>query len=410
MKQNFKRTKISCYFTCFQGASVFALPALLFMTFRELYGVSYTLLGTLVLVNFCTQLLIDLIFTFFTKYFNIKKTVITMPVLTSLGLIIYAIAPTLFPEYAYLGLLVGTILFSFAAGLGEVLLSPIVAAIPSDNPQRDMSLLHSLYAWGVVSVVLIATLFLSLFGHRNWMYLILFFAILPIISFFLFLTSPMPQIDVTHSAGDKKTKKRTIGLSLCVICIFLGAAAENVMTNWISGYMESTLEIPKSYGDILGMASFALLLGFGRTLYAKFGKNIQNVLLAGMIGAAACYLTASFCNFAPLALFACTFTGFCSSMLWPGTLILMEEKIPNPGVAAYALMAAGGDFGSSVAPQLMGAVVDIVSQSGWAKTLSITLALSPEQIGMKTGMLITSLFPMLGIILLLYIKRFFKKN
>jgi len=163
-------------------SSVFSLPPILFMTFREMYGISYTLLGTLVLVNFCTQLAIDLIFTFFTKYFSVKKTVRLMPLLTAAGLVIYASAPVLFPGHVYLGLLLGTVVFSVAAGLCEVLLSPVVAAIPSDNPDRDMSMLHSLYAWGVVSVVVISTLFLKLFGNHNWRYLVYFMALFPLIS------------------------------------------------------------------------------------------------------------------------------------------------------------------------------------------------------------------------------------
>ena len=72
---NYKRTKFACYFAYVAGASVFCLPPLLFATFRELYGISYTLLGTLVLINFCTQLGIDLIFSFFSRYFNIRKTI-----------------------------------------------------------------------------------------------------------------------------------------------------------------------------------------------------------------------------------------------------------------------------------------------------------------------------------------------
>ena len=74
MTGNYKKTKYTCYYTYLATASIFALPPLLFMTFREMYGISYTLLGTLVLTNFLTQLTIDLIFTFFSKYFNIKKT------------------------------------------------------------------------------------------------------------------------------------------------------------------------------------------------------------------------------------------------------------------------------------------------------------------------------------------------
>lgn len=80
---HFKRTKHACYFTYLAMSSVFSLPPILFVTFREMYGVSYTLLGTLVLVNFCTQLTIDLIFTFFSKHFNIQKTIRLMPLLTS---------------------------------------------------------------------------------------------------------------------------------------------------------------------------------------------------------------------------------------------------------------------------------------------------------------------------------------
>lgn len=405
----FKRTKYACYYTYLAMSSVFSLPPLLFLTFREMYGISYTLLGTLVLVNFCTQLTIDLIFTFFTKYFNIHKTIKIMPLLTSLGLFIYALTPIFFPQHAYAGLLTGTVIFSVAAGLCEVLLSPLIAAIPSDNPDRDMSFLHSLYAYGVLTVVIISTIFLKIAGSQNWMYLTFFWALLPIISFILFSASPMPDINILQNTNKASNKNIKYGLALCTVCIFLGSAAENVMTNWISGYIENSLGISKVVGDILGMAVFAILLGTGRTLYAKYGKNISKILLLGMIGASVCYLTAGFSKNVIVSMTACILTGFCTSMLWPGTLILMEENYPNLGVTAYALMAAGGDLGGSVAPQLMGIIVDTVSVSNFAHNLSNTLSLSAEQIGMKTGMIISSLFPILGIMLLIYMIKYFKK-
>lgn len=405
-----KRTKYACYFTYLAMSSVFSLPPILFVTFREMYGISYTLLGTLVLVNFCTQLTVDLLLSFFTRYFNVRRNVRIMPLLTSAGLLTYALIPTLFPQYAYAGLLVGTVIFSVAAGLCEVLLSPMVAAIPSDNPERDMSMLHSLYAWGVVTVVVISTAYLHLFGRANWMYLTIFWALLPVISFVLFSVLPLPALDLTQSAGSGFSKQKRTGLGLCVICIFLGSAAENAMTNWISGYIENALQIPKAAGDILGMACFAILLGLGRTLYAKHGRNISSTLLFGMIGAAACYLIAGLSPLPLLSMAACVLTGLCTSMLWPGTLILMEERFPNPGVTAYALMAAGGDFGGSVAPQLLGAVVDAVAASSWAGKLGVSLSISAEQVGMKAAMLISALFPLLGIGLLVHMKKHFKRN
>ena len=407
---NYKYTKRAAYFTYLAMSSVFSLPAMLFATFRELYGISYTLLGTLVLINFSTQLTIDLIFTFFTKHFNIHKTIRTMPLLTSLGLCIYAVVPMLIPQYAYAGLVVGTVVFSVAAGLGEVLVSPLIAALPSDNPERDMSTLHSLYAYGFVSVVIISTLFLQFLGKQNWMYLAFFWAILPLIASVLLQKAPMPEMNMEQS-GDTKEKNgyRTKALLLCMACIFLGAAAENTMANWISVYMEKALSLPKVLGDIMGMSAFAIVLGVTRTIYGKYGKNIFKVLMCGMTAASVCYLVIVVSRSTVVSVITCVLVGLCTSMLWPGTLILMEEKVPHVGVAAYALMASGGDFGASVAPQLLGGIVDLVTESSWAAEAGAALSLSAEQIGMKAGMLSASIFPILGIFVLLRMKKFFQK-
>lgn len=408
---NYKRTKFSCFFSYLTMASIFSLPPMLFVTFRETFGISYTLLGTLVLINFCTQLSIDLMFTFFSKYFNIKIMVRFMPILTSVGMALYALIPSFFPQYAYAGLVAGTIIFSVSAGLSEVLLSPLVASLPSDNPERDMSALHSLYGYGVVTVVLISSLFFRLFGTENWMYLTLFFAALPLLSALSFMLSPIPDIHTSSSESTAKRHANTgFGLTLCVLCIFLGSAAENTMTNWISSYVENALHISKSLSDLLGLSLFAIALSLTRTFYAKYGKNISKMLLIGMIGSTCCYLIAGFSSSMVFALAACVATGVFSSMLWPGTLILMEEKFPQLGVAAYALMAAGGDFGASVAPQLMGAIADTVAASRWAQTMSVSLAMSTEQLGMKAAMVLSSVFPFLGIFLLIYIIHYFRKQ
>ena len=181
------------------------------------------------------------------------------------------------------------------------------------------------------------------------------------------------------------------------------------MSNWISGFAENALHLDKSLGNILGMAMFAILLGLARVTYARFGKNITAILLFGMLGAVACYLCAGLSNNAVIVLVACAMTGLFTSMLWPGALILMEEKLPGIGVAAYALMASGGDLGASVAPQLMGVVVDRVSSAAFAAELGGRLGLSAEQVGMKAGMLVSAIFPILGTALLLVVMRYFKR-
>ena len=182
------------------------------------------------------------------------------------------------------------------------------------------------------------------------------------------------------------------------------------MTQWCSSFLECSLGIPKTVGDILGLALFAVLLGLGRTLYGKYGRNIFRVLMCGMIGSFFCYLLAALCPIPVFSLIGCVLTGFCSSMLWPGTLIFMEEKYPAAGVVPYALMAAGGDAGASLGPQLVGLVVDGTMASGFGASLAERLSLSPEQLGMKLGILVGAIFPLVGFLLLLYMRRYYAKG
>ena len=89
---------------------------------------------------------------------------------------------------------------------------------------------------------------------------------------------------------------------------------------------------------------------------------------------------------------------------------MMEEKIPNSGVAAFALMAAGGDLGAAFAPQLVGVVADAVSTSSICQNFAMTFGISPEQTGLKAGMLFCSLFGIIGAIVVLIIRNRFKKH
>ncbi len=394
---NATRVKIACYSTNVSMATTANLSPLLFLTFRELYGLSFSMMGLLILLGFVTQLAIDLVFSFFSHKFNITLTVRLLPAISVVGLVVYAVLPLLFPALAFIGIILGTLIFSLAGGLAEVLISPVIAALPSDNPDHEMSKLHSVYAWGVVAVVLFSTLFLWGVGKNNWFFLPLVLALIPLFSFFAFLGADIPALkteNVTAGEGAKLLKNGT--LWLCVIAIFMGGATECTMAQWASSYLEQSLALPKVYGDIFGVALFSLFLGLGRTLYSKFGKKVELVMFLGSVGASICYLVAAVTPFAILGLVACALTGFCASMLWPGSLISAENKVASGGVFLYAIMAAGGDMGASVAPQLVGIVSDAVASSDFGLSLASSLALTPDQIGMKAGMLVALIFPILA--------------
>ena len=395
--QNEKRVRLACYTTNITMSVVGNLSPLLFLTFRSLFGVSYSLLGLLVLVNCCTQLLVDLFFSFFFHKLNIPKIVKFTPALSVVGLILFATLPTAFPQFAYLGLLVGTFVFSASSGLAEVLMSPVIAALPSDNPERDMSKLHSIYAWGVVGVVIVTTLFLLAFGKQYWYVLSLLLAVVPLVAYLLFFGAKLPVLQTPERASGVKELCKKKELWLCVFAIFLGGASECTMSQWCSGYLEQALGIDKVLGDVFGVALFAMTLGLGRTLYAKFGKNVEKILFLGGLGALVCYLTAAVSPSPIVGLMACALTGFCVSMLWPGSLIAAADAVPQGGVFLYAMMAAGGDFGASVGPQLVGVVTDTVSQSAWALRLSKKWGLTAETLGLRFGMALGALFPLVSV-------------
>lgn len=226
---DYKRLKYACYTTNVSMSVVGNISPILFLTFHNLYGISYSLLGLLVLINFITQLSIDLVFSFFSHKFNIPLTVKMTPLLTVVGLFLYAVFPLAFPQYAYAGLVAGTIVFSASGGLAEVLISPVIAAIPSDDPDKEMSKLHSVYAWGVVPVILLSTLYLYVFGSENWSWLALLFMLVPLVAFILFSKAPIPQMETPQKVSGALSFLKNKGLWLCVGAIFLGGASECIM-------------------------------------------------------------------------------------------------------------------------------------------------------------------------------------
>lgn len=410
MNKQHKRLKTACYTVSITMSLVSNISPLLFLTFREQYGISYSLLGLLVVINFATQLIIDLAFSFFSHKFNVPKVVRAMPVLTFIGLLIFALWPLVLPEFAYIGMTLGTVIFSASSGLAEVLISPIIASIPAKDPDREMSKLHSVYAWGVVGIVIISTLYLLAFGRQNWHWLIFAYLLLPILSSILFHSVEITCVHSPEKASATVELLKKPALWACVIGIFLGGATELTMAQWSSSYLEQAMNIPKVWGDIFGVALFGATLGLGRSLYGKFGKNITKVLLISAIGSTCCYLVAGITDNPVVGLVACAITGLCSSMMWPGGLAVATERFASGGVVVFALMAAGGDMGASVGPQLVGLITDFAAKNQWASSLATSLSLSPDHFGMKLGMLAGMLFPLLGIVVYGILHRHMRNN
>ena len=93
MENAYKRLRFACYATGLTMSVVANFPTLLFLTFRSLYGISYTQLGLLVLINYVTQLLVDLAAVKFADKIGYRICVVASQVLSAVGLALMAILP-----------------------------------------------------------------------------------------------------------------------------------------------------------------------------------------------------------------------------------------------------------------------------------------------------------------------------
>ncbi|MGL4567250.1 MAG: MFS transporter, partial [Fusobacteriaceae bacterium] len=169
---SYQPTINACYLGNFVQAIVINLPALLFVIFRETFHLNYQQLGFLVFINFTTQIAVDLIFSGIVDRYGFRRFVVAAHILVFIGFTLFGLVPML-PYNTYTLLLVATVIFSCGGGLLELLLSPIVNSIPTDEKASAMAILHSFYAWGQFTVIVLTALLLSLLGNSSW-YLIVF--------------------------------------------------------------------------------------------------------------------------------------------------------------------------------------------------------------------------------------------
>ena len=249
---NYKRTLRACYLGYVTQAIVNNLSPLFFAIFRTDFGISLSLLGTLVLINFATQLFIDLLAARFGNHFTYRQLMVTAHFTNVAGLICLAFLPMIMPPYA--GLIIATMLNAVGGGLAEVVVSPTVEALPSDCKEASMSLLHSFYCWGHVGVVLISTIFFSTMGIENWKILARIWAVIPVLNGIVFLFSPIYSL---HEEGEKGlTIGELFGKKIFWVVMLMmtcAGASEQAVSQWASTFAEEGLKVSKTVGDLADM-------------------------------------------------------------------------------------------------------------------------------------------------------------
>lgn len=394
----YRRTTLGCFVGIFTQAVISNLTAILFVPMMGLYGFEYRQLGILVAVNFLTQTAADFSFSRVIDRVGYRKIVLPTCLASCAGLALFAFSPLLFPLHPFSGILAATVIFSFSSGLLEILLSPIVATIPSAHKGSAMSLMHSFYAWGQVVTIVVTTLFLFVFGSERWFVIVALWMLVPLGAFLLFVRAPFPDIvPESHRQGMRHLARKPFYL-IALLAILFGASSEIVINNWASTFMEKGLALPKLAGDLLGMCGFAAMLGLGRTLYGIFGSkiDISKVTTYGALLAFVCYITVALSTVTALNLAACILCGIAVSLLWPGTIILASDRFPLAGAWMFAILAAFGDIGGAVGPWLTGEVIGSLAASPAVTRFASWLQVPAEMAAIRCGLLVAAVFPLLA--------------
>ena len=383
--KNYKKTLRACYLGFITQAIAANFAPLLFLAFHSDFNISLGQIALIPAVFYVAQLGVDLICAKYVDSIGYRKSIVASQLFAGLGLIELAVLPNLVSPY--IGILIGVFFYAVGSGLVEVLCSPIVEACPFDNKDSVMSLLHSFYCWGCVGVILLSTLFFTVFGIEHWKILSCLWALVPLYNIFNFLTCPIERLTQEDSGSGIGKLFRIPLFWISIVLMVCAGASELSMSQWASAYAESALGFSKSVGDIIGPCMFAVSMGISRVIYGKYGEKID--LTKFMLGSGAlclvCYLMAATSANPLLGLAGCILCGFSVGIMWPGTISISSTRIPSGGTAMFALLAMAGDLGGSIGPGIGGAITQRAGDN------------------LKAGMLAGTVFPIILILSLYFL-------
>ena len=356
MKPNYQKTMYACFIGYIVQAIVNNFVPLLFVTFQTTYQIPLAKITMLITINFAIQLLIDLLSAKFVDRIGYRISILIAHAMSALGLVLLTILPELLPD-AFAGILIAVGIYAVGGGLIEVLISPILEACPTEHKEKAMSLLHSFYCWGHMGVVLLSTVFFSIFGIQHWKILALLWAVIPAANMLLFAKAPIYSLNEEGEKGlslkELLCNKMFWVLMLMMAC---AGAAEQSVSQWASTFAEQGLGVSKTVGDLTGPMAFAFLMGLSRLIYGKFGDkmDLDRFMTFSCLLCIAAYLCISLIPNPVISLAGCAVCGFSVGILWPGTFSKAAVTIRGGGTALFAMLALAGDVGCSGGPTLAG--------------------------------------------------------
>ena len=191
-----------------------------------------------------------------------------------------------------------------------------------------------------------------------------------------------------NNINDKTSLFNTPVFWVFMVIMFCSGAAEQSMTQWMSSFAETGLGVSKAMGDLLGLLSFAILMGTARICYTfSNGKiKLRTYMVLSAILCIVSYLMSALSPLPILSLLGCGLCGLSVGIMWPGTYSLAAKKLPECGVRMFAMLALAGDLGCLIGP----------SGAGWIASLFGD--------DLKVAFLFSTIFPTVMLLLIKFTK------
>lgn len=402
MQPNYQKTWHCCYWGAALQALAINLAPLFFVTLQQQYHISFEQIGRLVLVTFLVQLAVDFLSVYTVSRWGYRLSLVLAHAFTTVGLFLFGILPRVLAD-AYVGMTIAVFIYSIGAGLLEVLISPMANSLPSDRKAEALTFVHSFYPLGQVLTIVVTTIAVRLIGEQYWWLIFMVWSVFPFINLVRGLRVPLPEtLTQTANNGCLRQLLKSPTFWVMLILMMAAGASELAMAQWVSTFAEKGLNIDKMWGDLLGPLLFAVFMGLGRFCYGKSrgGVSLRWLLCGCAALAVACYAVAVFVPIPLVALIGCAICGLAVSLMWPVTLSFCAEHFPGGDTAMFSLLALAGDLGCALGPWLTGLVSDAVQQQ-----FSLNAAN-----GLKAGLAVAMVFPLLLFFTLLFFKPSFGKK
>lgn len=259
---------------------------------------------------------------------------------------------------SYAVLLASAFLLGLGAGLQEVVLSPVVAALQPHRRATLLNWMHASFSLGGVATVVIGSASLHLqVPWRVTTFAFVSVPVLVIIGFALVRRLPLLHEEAAHEPLRRMVFHPFLWVAVALIA--LGGGTELGVGQWLPTFAERSLGFTKASAALV-LAGFSLAMFAGRIVSGHWlaNANPAKMMLAFCAACIVLLLVASFVPQRGVALAACIALGFAVSCYWPTALSIAGNRYPGGGASMFGLLSAFGNAGCMMVPWVVGIVAE----------------------------------------------------